>query len=635
MSNTPHPRFPWLFSPFTFHGVTLKNRIGISGHFAGWWVTDGLPNEDFAAYIEERAKGGIGFFMIGATATVLEGGPDWFLNLDDRIIPSYRMCAEAGQRHGTKVFAQLLHRPDRKTPRNQLAGTEPPDDTPDRTVEEIQRLAQSFGPAARRAREAGLDGVELHAHEGFLFYQFLSLRFNGRTDQYGGPLENRMRFMVETLQAMRNAVGEDFPLGVRLSADDQEEGGNTVEDSIEVARRLEAMNLVNYLSYTGGDREFHHGPMARPAAEWVPFVGRIKSATKLPVMHAGRITTPDTAEQALAEGKLDVALMTKANIADPHFARKAREGRLDDIRFCTRCVQSCIGDMANMTCVYNPVTSREREWAELRPAEQRKKVVIVGAGPAGMEAALAAHGRGHEVVVLEKSDRIGGQVHLASASPLRANFIRIVKFYQRQAAKGLFDVRLSTEADAEYIQSLSPDAAVIATGSVPIRSEVPGGGRVWTVHDAFTCKDIHELRRAVVVDRHGFMEALASADYLSALGIAIEFITPLNRIVPKVDGLTRSEMLRQLEHRGINFSDGEETIAWDGDEVLLRKAEGASERTLNDIDAVIVSAGSVPVNELASSLRDRVAEIHTIGDANIPQTVTEATFQGGNIGRLL
>ncbi len=632
-----HPRFPRLFSPLSFQGVTLRNRIGISGHFAGWWVTDGLPNEDFAAYIEERAKGGIGLFVIGATATVLEGGSDFFLNLDDRIIAPYRMCAEAGQRHGAKVFAQLLHRADRKTPRNQLAdAAPPPDDTPDRTVEQLQALAETFGPAARRVREAGLDGVELHAHEGFLFYQFLSLRYNGRNDQYGGPLENRMRFMAETLRAMRNAVGEDFPLGVRLSADDQEEGGNTIEDSIEVARRLEAMELVDYLSYTAGDGEFHHGPMARPAAEWVPFVGRIKQVTQLPVMHAGRITTPDTAEQALAEGKLDVALMTKTHIADAHFTRKVREGRLDNIRFCTRALQSCIGNLKKMSCVYNPVTSREREWTELRPAERRKKVVIVGAGPAGMEAAVTAYGRGHEVTVLEKSDRIGGQVLLASASPLRRNFIRIARFYQRQAAKGLFDVRLSTEADADYVLSLSPDAVIIAAGSVPRRVEVPGGGEVWTVHDAFTREeDILVFRRTVVIDRHGFMEALAAADHLSALGIAVEFITPFDPIVPKVDSHTRSEMLRQLKQRGITFFAREDIVGWDGDEATFRHTANASERTVSDIDAAIVFAGSDPVNGLAASLRDRVGEIHTIGDANIPQTVAEATFQGGKIGRIL
>ena len=637
MSGSPHARFPRLFSPITIHGVRLRNRIGISGHFAGWWVTDGLPNEAFAAYIEERAKGGVGFFMIGATATVVDGGPDYFLNIDDRIIPGYRMCAEASHRHGTKVFAQLLHCPDPGAPGNPGAAVGTcQDDTPDRTIEEIQALAETFGPAARRVREAGLDGVELHAHEGFLFYQFLSLRYNRRTDQYGGPLENRMRFMVETLQVMRKAVGDDFPLGVRLSADDREERGNTVEDAIEVACNLEKLGLVNYLSYTGGDREFHHGPMARPAAEWVPLVGQIKLRTRLPVMHAGRITTPDTAEQALAEGKLDVALMTKTHIADPHFTRKVREGRLDDIRFCTRCLQSCIGNTPNMSCVYNPVTSREREWADLKPAEQRKKVVIVGAGPAGMEAALTAHGRGHEVLVLERTAGIGGQVHLAAASPLRANFIRIVKFYQRQAAKGLFDVRLSTEADADYIQSLAPDAVIIATGSRPKRVEVPGGGKVWTVHEAFTrVEDILECRRAVVVDRHGFMEALATADHLSYMGVSVVFLTPFEQLAPNIDEFTRSEMRRQLRRRDIAFHEGEEMVAWDGDDVSARSGDSASGRTLRDIDTVIVSAGAVPVNELASDLRGRVAEIHTIGDANMPRTVAEATFQGGAIGRIL
>ena len=483
-----HCKFPLLFRPITLKNVTLRNRIAVSAHFAGWWVTDGLPNEEFAAYIEERAKGGIGLFVIGATGPTYDAGPDWIQNTSEAIVPRYRMLAEAGRRHGAKVFAQLIHTGDplpvcagarirlgmqaqvvprvRQRPR-----------CPDRSAVELRTLARQFGEAAARAKAGAIDGLELHAHEGNMHAQFLSPIWNRRTDEYGGALANRMRFVVETLQSMRDAIGDDMPLGIRLKAHDQEKGGMTTEDYVALIARLESMGLVDYISLTAGDGGLHHGPMTRPDGEWLSLVHQVKQSTSLSIMHAGRITTPQMAEEALSGGMLDVVCMTKSHVADPHFARKVQENRLEDIRYCTRCLQSCIGDDEHMSCVYNPVTSRERTWATLYPARQKKRVVIVGAGPAGMEAALVAHERGHEVIVCEKSDQVGGQVLLAAASPLRRMFVRIAEFYQRQAQKNEFEIRLSTVATTATIDARKPDAVIVATGCEPRIAQVPGGPR--------------------------------------------------------------------------------------------------------------------------------------------------------------
>jgi len=290
--------------------------------------------------------------------------------------------------------------------------------------------------------------------------------------------------------------------------------------------------------------------------------------------------------------------------------------------------------MEHMSCIYNPVTSRERLWAELKPAEKPKRVVIVGAGPAGMEAALVAHGRGHKVLVLEKSDQVGGQVHLAAAAPLRANLIRIAKFYRRQAAKGLFEVRLSTEARAEDVVALAPEAVVVATGSVPRRVEVAGGGRVWTVHEAVT-HDLDGNKRGGVVDGHGAMEALAAADRLSADGVRVDFVTPFRDIAPGVESMTLTEMLRRVSTRSISFSEGDDVVFWDGREALIRNTYTGVERSVDGLDAVVIAAGADPVNDLALALRGRVPELHTIGDANQPRTIEEATVQGGSVGRIL
>ncbi len=640
-----HPKFPRLFRPITLKGVTLRNRIAISAHFAGWWVTDGLPNEEFAAYLEERAKGGIGLFVIGATGPTYEAGPDWIQNSSEAIIPRYRMLVEAGHRHGAKVFAQLIHTGDplpapaaarirlgmqadvvpraRQRPR-----------CPDRSAADLRALAGRFGEAAGRARAGGVDGLELHAHEGNMHAQFLSPIWNRRSDEYGGPLANRMRFVVETLQAMRSAVGANMPLGIRLKAHDLETGGMTTEEYVALIARLGSMGLVDYISLTAGDGGLHHGPLPRPDGEWLPLVLQIRQSTSLPIMHAGRITTPQMAEEALAGGMLDIVCMTKSHIADPHFSRKVQEGRLGEIRYCTRCLQSCIGDTEQMGCVYNPVTGRERTWAALKTAQQKKRVVIVGAGPAGMEAALVAHARGHEAVVFEKSGRVGGQVHLAAASPMRRMFVRIAEFYQRQAQKGAFEIRLSTPATTASIASMGPDAVIVATGCRPRTAQVPGGRETWTVPDALT-RNLDGIEKLLVVDRSGTMHALMLSDYLSALGLKVEYITPAARAASAIDGMTREEMMGRLQERGVGFNVEEELVYWDDRSALIRHSRFVKERALPGVDAVVISAGAEPVNGLAIELRGVVPEVHTIGDANTPRTVQEATLQGGLVGRML
>jgi 2,4-dienoyl-CoA reductase-like NADH-dependent reductase (Old Yellow Enzyme family)/thioredoxin reductase len=641
MLTANHPVFPHLFRPYTLKGVPLRNRVVISAHFAGWWVgPDGLPSDAFADYIEERAKGGVGLFVIGATSP--GPGSAWMQNISDAIIPRYRRLAEAGHRHGMKVFAQLCHPGFKPLPGPPIVASPPSIDPPRPasprhllSLAEIADLVRAFGAAAGRAAAGGVDGLELHSHESFVHAQFLNPLWNTRTDAYGGSLENRMRFLVETLAAMRAAIGPDLPLGVRLKLDDMEQRGMALEEYQEVVRCLETRGLVDYVSVTGGDGPFHHGPMPRPEGEWLPLVKQLRAATTLPLMHAGRIATPEMAERALAEGLLDLVCMTKTHICDPHFTRKVFEGRLDDIRFCTRCLQSCHGKMDRMTCVYNPVTSREATWAELQPAARPKRVVIVGAGPAGMEAAVTAAGRGHAVIVLEREQRVGGQVWTGAGSPLRSNWARIAEFYERQSRKGAFEVRLGTEATVEAVLAESPDAVIVATGSRPVRLEIAGGPAAWTVHEAIAGA-ADGARRVVVFDREGFNRPLVAADALSSRGATVEFVTPYPQISPAVESMMRDEMIDRLGARGVRFHPGEELVGWDAPGSLrLRSIRTGQERTLCDIDGVVAAVGSIASAELAEVLCGRMPELHVIGDAAEPRTVEEATYEGGEIGRRL
>jgi 2,4-dienoyl-CoA reductase-like NADH-dependent reductase (Old Yellow Enzyme family) len=643
MTETSHPQFPHIFRPLTIRNVTLRNRIAISGHIAGWWVDGGLPSDAFVAYVEERARGGIGLFVIGATTP--ERGHSCLENVDDRIIPRYRALAEAGRRHGAAVFAQLFHPGYFPLPGPPITDDVPtaPKTHPTRqpgprqelTLPEIRQMVAAFGAAAGRAAEGGVDGVELHAHEFFLHAQFLNPLWNTRTDAYGGALENRMRFVVETLQAMRDAIGPDMALGVRLKADDVAQRGMDAAEYRELARRIEALGLVDYISLTAGDGRFHHGPMPRPEGEWLPIVRELRAVTRLPVMHAGRISTPELAERALADGAVDVVCMTKTHIADPHFTRKVFEGRLDDIRYCTRCMQACHGQASIMSCVYNPVTSREATWAELQPAAKRRRIVVVGAGPAGMECALTAALRGHEVIVLEKAARVGGQIWIGASSPLRKPWARIAEFYQRQAAKGLFEVRLNTEATPESVMALAPDAAVIATGSEPNRLEVSGGPPAFTVHEVLNGA-ADRAGHVVLFDREAFSRPLVAADYLSARGIELDFVTSLPTVGSSLDSYMLDELLANLKERGVRFWPGQEIASWDDTTRLrLRDNQTAEERVLEAVDAVVGTVGSKSVTSLVPALRKSAPELYVIGDANVPQTVQQATYQGGRIGRLL
>jgi 2,4-dienoyl-CoA reductase (NADPH2) len=663
MTDKRHPQFPHLFSPTAIKNVELRNRIAVTAHMGGWMVDgEGLPNDAYRAYLEERAKGGVALYTIGATATRYDGGaplrnPNWLLNLDDRFTPRYRMLADAAHRHGCKLFAQLIHRGDppqpgalplqvwhgQNVPRAAsappLRANAPP---PPRTVEDLQDIGASIARGARRAVEGGVDGVELHAHEGYLFAQLLSPRENVRTDQYGGSLENRSRLMVETLRAMREAVGSDVPIGVRLRGDDAAPGGMTLDDYIELVRMIEAMGLVDYFHITAGTGQF--GPMNRPEGEALPNAGRIREHTRLPVMHAGNITDPFMAEQALADGMVDVVGMTRTHIADPHFTRKVFEGRLDDIRYCMRCVQSCIGKMEYLTCVYNPVTGREREWAELQPATLRKRVVVVGAGPAGMEAALIAAERGHDVVVLERSDRVGGQVWAAAAAPLRRKFGEVASFYERQARKGLFDVRLNVDADADAVLALKPDAVVVATGSVPRPASVPVEGQeaprpATTVLEALGLPEsATSSGRAVIIDREGQMRAFVVADLLNDRGMDVEFLSPFFEVGTALTNINVWEVPYRLGERGVRFRPGEDVLWWKDDRTLAVADVIAGERrTIEDVDLLVVAAGSESHNGLAPALAGRAPglELHVIGDACAPRTVEEATSHGGRVGRVL
>ncbi|MAE63927.1 MAG: hypothetical protein CMJ18_06605 [Phycisphaeraceae bacterium] len=642
----PVTAFPHIFSPLTIRNLTLRNRICSTGHMAAWMHLNGVPNDDCRAYFEERARGGIGLVTLGATSVRAGDHPAYFQNLDDRFIKSYRMLATAVQSHGAKFIAQLCPR-GAQVRAEELCETAPtvpvarsipgiinPPRQPSEhvaswSVEDLEDVAACCGRAAGRARAGGADGVELHAHQHHLLAQFLSPVCNQRDDAYGGSFENRARLLLDALSAMRRAVGDDYVVGVRLKAHDMHPDGNDESDCVRLIELLKTRGLIDYVSLTVGGLHHHTGTLYAPEAEHLARVGRVRKAIDLPVQHAGSIVTPETAEAALAEGQVDMVGMTKGHFADPHFVSKLRDGRREDIRLCIRCQWCCTE--ATVGCIYNPVTGREKAWATPRPAAVRRCVVVVGAGPAGMEAAIAASRRGHEVIVLEKATRVGGQVNLAGAAPLRRGFGEIAAFYQRQAERRAFDVRLGFEATAESVLSLRPDVVIVATGSTPARPRIEGCRDVFTVHEVLDGA-LDDRRSVLVVDRDGHAPAYVAADYLRRAGVRVTVVAATGSVAADMGADDGPMLYERLRDAGVSFIVGRDLGRMDAGRAVLRSIYGEADQTVGDFDAVVMAAGGRPVDSLVGLLKDGVGELHVIGAANGGRFIFEATTDGARAG---
>src|SRR5256712_3925304 len=445
------PELRSLFSPIPVGRLTLKNRIYSSGH-AEPMAEGGRPTERLRRYHEAKARGGCALTIFGGSSSVHPSSPAaaWkqIANHDDSIIPAYRAIADAVHDHGCLVFTQLTHlgrwaQSDAEEANVLLAPSQIPEkvhrEVPHELEgEQIAELVRAFGEATRRCQDGGLDGIEISMAHNHLIDQFWSPLFNERLDEYGGSLENRMRFGVEVLTEIRRRVGRDFVVGARISGDELTRGGLTASDMTTIARRLAASGLVDFLSIIGGGAHTYElqaaavPNMSYATGVYVPLAVAIKHAPpQTPIFHASRIVDPIHADQIVAAGHIDGLGMNRAVIADPDLPRKARAGRPDDIRTRVGADEGCIDRIYQgkpVTCVQNPATGREGELAEVCAAAKPKRVVVVGGGVAGLEAARMAAARGHRVVLFEKAAGLGGQVLLAARAPAPAAYAGLVRF---------------------------------------------------------------------------------------------------------------------------------------------------------------------------------------------------------------
>jgi 2,4-dienoyl-CoA reductase-like NADH-dependent reductase (Old Yellow Enzyme family)/thioredoxin reductase len=654
--------FPHLFQPLTLRHLTLRNRIVFGAHTANMSV-DGLPGERHLGYYRERARGGAAMIVVEpvpvhATAVLTRGN---FRHSDDAVIPHFRRIAEAVHAEGAAILQQLYHVGAHADWDNSFEANWSPSGLPSMhdqdgshamTEGQILELVEAFGQAARRAREAGFDGVEIMGAYNALLEQFWSPFCNRRDDAWGGSFEKRMRFSEAVLTRIREICGESFVIGVAISVDPTRPDVLAIEDHQEIAAWHDARGLYDYVTVgTGSYFEFtrimptfQYGEKLGP-----PYAAQLKQVVKHARVQAeSHIRTPENAEEVIRTGEADMVSIVRGQIADPHLANKARLGRPEDIRRCISCNQMCWGRRYRdywISCLVNPSSGREYEWSgdTFSPAERPRKVLVVGGGPAGLEAARVAASRGHRVILAEASDKLGGRFRLAGEQPRRAQILDLLQWWETQLAKLQVEVRFNSYMDADEIRAIGADAVVIATGALPAetgyqralptRERLPGieRGNVWSVEDVMG-KAARLGQRVLVLDDLGHWHGLGTAWALAEKGHAVTVVTPDPQIGRSIIRTAADWPLRRtlagLKVETILESAVEE---WHGDGATILDLLTEQRSTL-PFDSLVLATTNVPEASLAAELASSGLELHLIGDALATRQAPAAIFEGRRLG---
>lgn len=616
-----------LLNPLKIGNLLIRNRIMSTSH-APAYADKGMPAERYQLYHLEKARGGIGLTCFGGSASVSPDSPaaPWSqLNVaTDAIIPYFQQFSERIHKEGAALMCQLTHmgRRTRWDVENWFATVsasavrEPSHRSFPKEMEDwdIRRVVKDFGQAARRCKEGGLDGIELLAH-GHLIDQFWTPTVNRRTDRYGGSLENRMRFSLEVLEEVRKQVGEDFIVGIRLSGDEMLEGGLTPEDCMAIGRRLADTGMVNFFNVNAAYIETDRGlgilipNMSRPVAPYLYLPSAYRQEFGLPVFHAARITDVATAARAVEEGHVDMVAMTRAHIADPHIVNKIKENRVEDIRQCVS-ASYCLDRIylgGDALCIQNAATGREATMPHIiRRRPKGKRVVVVGGGVAGLEAARVCAESGHRVVLFEQSGRTGGQVNIAARADWREALSGIVRWLDQQVRKLGVDVRLGVAADAAAVTAENPDYVVIATGGTPNLGEVRNGPEL-----AVSTWDLLEGRVAparyvLIYDDQGGDAGPSTAVFAAKRDALVEVVTPERKIGVELGSTSYATHLEKLYENDIVitpdtklteiYREGDRLIA-----VLRNEYSDAEEERL--VDQVVIEHGTLPRNALYFDLK--------------------------------
>ncbi|MBP6552623.1 MAG: FAD-dependent oxidoreductase [Vitreoscilla sp.] len=644
-----------LFSPIKIRNLTVKNRILSTGHDTTM-PTEGIINERLLAYQRARAEGGAGLIVLQVSGVHESARYTTHLLMatEPNCVDGYRKMADMCHAHGTKVFAQIFHpgREIMEAGEGLLAVAYSASAVPNERFHVmpkplnqrmINEISEGYVQAARYLHEAGIDGAEFVASHGYLPAQFMSTQVNLREDQYGGSLENRLRFSVDILKAIRAATSDDFVIGMRISADELDGGGLDADEVLAICQALEPhldyVNLTLGTSASLGGAVHIAPPMAFKAGYIAEQTKVFKDTLNIPVLIAGRINQPQDADLIIKNGQADMCGMTRALICDPKMPNKAQNNQLDDIRACIACNQACIGHFHKgqpISCIQHPQTGREQQYGDLQAAAAPKKVMVIGGGPAGMNAALIAAQRGHRVSLYESGKQLGGQALLAQNLSRRAEFGGLITNLLQAMSKQDINIHLNTRVDMAKVQAEAADVVVLATGATPYAQPIEADDSILKLNAwQYLQGTAPQGKSVLLTDWRCDWVAPGIAELLVKQGFDVSIAINGLCLGETLPLYVRDELTATAQRLGIKLLPNARLYGYDNGTVYLQHNTSAEAVELEGINTIIACDGQMALDELGDAIEDLGMVLHRIGDCNTPRTAEEAMYEGMKVAAMI